>query len=403
MFHTSSYRHEQYISRSKSTHSNKLLSPIKRYSIESEISRTDSGYASCTSKQQLLTSSNDSLFTSTIAESTAESRRTSEEESIILKTLEQQQQKQKKSTTSKFPRQPDLVYSCPRPLAFPFHNDDQFLPIAEADPRDVARISPSHKAHSLSRSTCSTSVKQKILTFDRYGTYKSSASQPFSYNSENSNNGGTVRSLRSIFQIPEATTLSNSKKKVHPAPPEEHHHPLKKLEIKKGTVQSIKDMFTKLDSGSSSPPLVTSKGEMPRKKSNRVGATVRQYDANVTKNESSSYTHLVKDKSFTKKAFAFASSIWQSNTQKVSASELPYGAATTTNLIKTEIKNFSARMLALPWLNTKKDKEQKQEEKDEEEEEEIKQIKKKDDTIITTTSKTVGKLWKSFKRFVVGK
>jgi hypothetical protein len=326
-----------------------------------------------------VTGSNDSLFTSTIAESTTESRRTSEEESVILNTLKQQRQQQqlpqKKTTaaTTKFPRQPDLVYSCPRPLAFPFHNDDQFLPIAEADPRDVAKVSPSHRAHSLSRSTCSTSVKQKILNFDRYGTYKSTQSQPFSYNSENSKSGGTVRSLRSIFQIPEATALSNHK--VHPVPPEEHHHPLKKLEIKKGTVQSIKDMFTRLS-------LDDEKPHMPQKKSNRVGATVGQNDANVP-----SYTH-IKDKTFTKKAVAFASNIWHSNTQKVSTSELPNKATTTTNLIKTEIKNLSSRMLALPWL--KKKEEQKEEEKQEEKQQEV---KKQDEPIIAT----VGKLWKSFK------
>lgn len=42
----------------------------------------------------------------------------------------------------KSPSLPDLVYYCPRPLSFPFHNDDHFLPVVEADPRDVARISP---------------------------------------------------------------------------------------------------------------------------------------------------------------------------------------------------------------------------------------------------------------------
>ncbi|KAI9007490.1 hypothetical protein CLU79DRAFT_723582 [Phycomyces nitens] len=104
-------------------------------------------------------------------------------------------------------RTPDLVYSCPRPIAFPFHNDCHFLPVAEADPRDVARLSPPSR-HSISLQLPDPTKSPYTSTIDHQSTYQSlwsrasSRSDPPEEDAKchsstpNSVQRGTVRSLR---------------------------------------------------------------------------------------------------------------------------------------------------------------------------------------------------------------
>ncbi|KAI8393694.1 uncharacterized protein BYT42DRAFT_541912 [Radiomyces spectabilis] len=149
------------------------------------------------------------------------------------------------------PRQHDLVYSCPRPLAFPFHNDCHFLPVAEADPRDVARvapkkpISPSMTSSKTSTKTSfrdfrtgSASLRSRSSTTSQYTKSDVDADSAISHRTSilSSVQQGTVRSLRSLFQV--------SSKSESTAPSER----LPRLEVKKGTVESLRKIFSKRQS-----------------------------------------------------------------------------------------------------------------------------------------------------------
>lgn len=323
MFHSSSSRHERYLVRS---HKKAI---IKRTSLESEISGADSGYTSSSSTTTATTSpststshvTSDDLFSSSSAVNVGVGV-----EKVAVK---------KKSKRHQPPRQPDLVYSCPRPLAFPFHNDDHFLPIAEADPRDVARVSPS-----LDRSASLHSSKTSVVskTYD-YPASKKGLDTESSYSHQSSIlstiQRGTVRSIRSLFQLPKdslsripTTTTSNT----------QQHDSLQRLEIKKGTVQSIKDMFSKKKAVvvHHTPAVVP----QPRQ-TGLVGATIGHFEGqpkvfkpvavNVTKPDGN------KKSSFSSRASEFASrALWSSNKQ-------------------AETKSLSARIFPKTWSHVSLD------------------------------------------------
>ncbi|KAI8087961.1 uncharacterized protein B0P05DRAFT_530895 [Gilbertella persicaria] len=387
MFHSSSSRHEQYIVRTKATLHK------KRSSLESENSGADSGYTSSsstpsTNTNHVVTESDNLNKTSSITDTVTSST------STIVTTP-----KKKKPKKHQSPRQPDLVYSCPRPLAFPFHNDDHFLPIAEADPRDVARVSPSLNRSSSLQSSSKTSVGSTRM-------YDNSQYSASSHRSAKSLDGvsaysqqssilstiqrGTVRSIRSLFQLPDS--LSNSLSRVQSNQTAYSSQSLQRLEIKKGTVQSIKDMFS-LKRSNLQKPLAQSR-QLPQGK---VGATIGQFESSATlakSNESmmttplkqkqgshvtlvsSSSPSLVKQEpkpktSFTSRATKFASrALWKSApktpqeapsvTKSSSAKPLPKTPTeartepTKKTTLKSEVKKISARMFALPKTWTKK-------------------------------------------------
>lgn len=287
MFHSSSSRHEQYLIRSSPS---KATLHKKRASLESEISGADSGYTSSSSTlpSGSPTSNSEHRVTnkkqkddydniSTVTSSTTNQTITTNNSEIpsVTGLATTTTTKKKKLKKNQPPRQPDLVYSCPRPLAFPFHNDDHFLPIAEADPRDVARVSPS----SLNRSCSLQSSKASVGSTRMYdsGSYQytnnsSGASSRRALDAESSYSHqssilstiqrGTVRSIRSLFQLPDSlsntkdsnlsrvqtnntshTTYSSNTR--HTNDSSSTYQPQPRLEIKKGTVQSIKDMFSR--------------------------------------------------------------------------------------------------------------------------------------------------------------
>ncbi|KAF7730557.1 hypothetical protein EC973_001938 [Apophysomyces ossiformis] len=242
MFHASSSRYERY----EVLRRNRVNSTKKKPSFSSTTSGVDSGYNSSTS------TSPTTEHASSAAETTSSSSIISEPtESITadsVTTLSPPPPKKKSSNRTKQhqpPRNPDLVYSCPRPLAFPFHNDCHFLPVAEADPRDVVRMHgtpsvASSKASSTTfeqdsachsiRSTQSPSVRSRSESTTSGATLLSSVQ------------GGTVQSLRSLF--------SSASKSDSAAPSER----LPSLEIRKGTVQSLRELFNGETSPSSSTP-----------------------------------------------------------------------------------------------------------------------------------------------------
>lgn len=275
-FHSSSYRHEQYAALRSSK---QRVSRKKRSSTSSNTSGVDSGYTSSASSSPN-TSSQPSPISRRVIEEDQEERTeqsthassadglSTADRSVADSTSTKSQSKKKKSSRSKRQqqqdtqshRQPDLVYSCPRPLAFPFHNDAHFLPIAEADPRDVARVSPSPTPRSpsvQSSSIGSTPFDQRSASRSVRSsvTSRSDASRTSQDDSETlrSNRSsilsavhrGTVRSLRSLFQIPSSsyTRLPASdepSKNDNTAQAER----LPRLEIKKGTVQSLREVFS---------------------------------------------------------------------------------------------------------------------------------------------------------------
>ncbi|KAI9247626.1 hypothetical protein BY458DRAFT_527048 [Sporodiniella umbellata] len=227
MFHSSSFRHEQY--RVRSANSSKHTLHKKLPSLDSKISAVDTdSECSSSSSPSYSSVSSPASTTSFTASSTAPSIATLEQ---VVKKPTSSSPTRKKKRTQTAHRQPDLVYSCPRPLAFPFHNDDHFLPIAEADPRDVARVSPAsvHRAQSIQ------SGRDTESHFSRHSSILSSIQQ------------GTVSTIRSLFQIPNAISQSLTPEPTHP------YQPLERIEIKQGTVQSLKDFFTAKPS-SSTPP-----------------------------------------------------------------------------------------------------------------------------------------------------
>ncbi|KAG2199824.1 hypothetical protein INT47_009437 [Mucor saturninus] len=347
MFHSSGSRHEQYLVRSQKK---AILQKKKRTSLESEISGADSGYTSSSSTSSPNTS---------ISHVTDDG----EEETIVTKdiqttiaTVEQKKKKQKRQNQP--PRQPDLVYSCPRPLAFPFHNDDHFLPIAEADPRDVARVSPSSLL--LNRSASLQSSKTSFSTQRLKRDTESSYSQQSSILSTIQR--GTVRSIRSLFQLPESSSSNDPL-----SPTTSNPNSLQRLEIKKGTVQSIKDMFS---NKKKSPLILPSKLQQERQHSTgMVGATIGHFESSSSKAPFQPVAVNVTKPNATKKSFKsraseFASrALWK---QPSSAAQPPAAeAAAAASLkkapsppqtppvaaskIKAETKSLSARIFPKTW------------------------------------------------------
>ncbi|RCH98667.1 hypothetical protein CU097_005922 [Rhizopus azygosporus] len=400
MFHSSGLRHEQYLIRSKQDSKHTLHK--KRSSLESEISAgADSGYTS-------------SSFTPTCS---------------INKKPHITGPPKKKKRYHQTPRQPDLVYSCPRPLAFPFHNDDHFLPIAEADPRDVARVSPPsiNRASSIqSKSTTSISRHDADSSYSRRSSVLSSIQR------------GTVRSIRSLFQLPDS--LSNLSQRTTQTSIITTDPPLERLEIKKGTVQSLKDFFSKRQ-----PPQTSSSIVSPASpKRGQLGTTIGSIQTNKTTNDSraslkknsnsssSSCTKLSSNpsskKSFTSRASEFASrAFWKkpaesttpcsakqpnvSTTPRVdrSAAQKPLPEPPKKKTIKSEVKKISARVISSfrPTPNADKiDKPSKPSLFSFKKNNNDELLKKKPSTAATTIPEEpskVGKLWKSFKNLMTGK
>jgi hypothetical protein len=407
MFHSSSSRHEQYIVRSSNS---KATLNKKRSSLESEVSGADSGYTSSSSTPPSSVGSptlNTAIDHVTINKGTKDKvvdvvKNTSDNVETHIKVINK-----KKSKRHQPPRQPDLVYSCPRPLAFPFHNDDHFLPIAEADPRDVARVSPS-----LNRSSSLQSSKTSVGSTRMYDNYQYSGSNSTrgldtesSYSRQSSIlstiQRGTVRSIRSLFQLPDSLSNQDGLSRTqtnntsHTQYSSSHTNdtlststvipPLERLEIKKGTVQSIKDMFSKKRSSIQAqrvPQPIPS-----RQQKGLVGATIGQFESstnlnysrasvsaaannspnkkksqnpvafkpvavNVTKSDNSS-------KSFTSRAAEFASrALWKPKSSTLIINDSPSPATkplpktpakSTAKTLKKEVK----KLLALPktWLS----------------------------------------------------
>ncbi|KAI8393979.1 uncharacterized protein BYT42DRAFT_609741 [Radiomyces spectabilis] len=68
---------------------------------------------------------------------------------------------------------PDLVYSCPRPLTFPFHNDAHFLPVAEIDTYRRHRQSPRSQSLQSIRNSVSTASTHPGDPSEKAGHQKS--------------------------------------------------------------------------------------------------------------------------------------------------------------------------------------------------------------------------------------
>lgn len=409
MFHSSGSRHEQYIVRS--SHAKATLKK-KRSSLESEISGADSGYTSSSSTPSSVCSPANietDHVTSGKTEVIKDSLINKSKNAINTTDTQTVQIKKKKSKRQQPPRQPDLVYSCPRPLAFPFHNDDHFLPIAEADPRDVARVSPS-----LNRSSSLQSSKTSIGSTRMYDNYHYSGSNTIkgldtesSYSRQSSIlstiQRGTVRSIRSFFQLPDSLSnrdglsrsptnntshtqySANTRRSDNSSFSSSVNPSLERLEIKKGTVQSIRDMFSK--KRSSLQALKVPQPISSKQQKGFVGATIGQFESsanlnysranvsaiasnstkttkkvqtppttfkpvavNVTKSDNSS-------KSITSRAAEFASrAIWKPKSSAIHGSPPPKtkplsetpAQPTPKTSLKKEFKKLSARVLALP-------------------------------------------------------
>ncbi|KAK4516419.1 uncharacterized protein ATC70_011391 [Mucor velutinosus] len=400
MFHSSSSRHEQYLIRSNTS---RATLHKKRLSLESEISGADSGYTSSSSTPSSTSPTTATACSpATIATAVADNHVTSANHDVVV-VMPPPTAKKKKSKRHQPPRQPDLVYSCPRPLAFPFHNDDHFLPIAEADPRDVARVSPS-----LNRSSSLQSSKTSIGSTRMYENYSYSGNTSqrgldteSSYSHQSSIlstiQRGTVRSIRSLFQLPESQSHSrdlsriqtnNTTKTNYTGSAPSTNPPLQKLEIKKGTVQSIKDMFT-LKRNNIQVQHVTQ--PPPRQQKGRVGATIGQFESSSSSSASPiNYSRVSiaaasskknnggkppmaalkmnvtppassQPKSLKSRAAEFASrAIWKPKEPKLTTScttpaikPLPKDP-TDKKTLKSEVKKISARVMALPkkWTST---------------------------------------------------
>lgn len=410
MFHSSGSRHEQYIVRS--SHAKATLKK-KRSSLESEVSGADSGYTSSSStpssvcspaniETDHVTSGGNEVIKDSLINKSKNTIYTTDTQAVPIR--------KKKSKRQQPPRQPDLVYSCPRPLAFPFHNDDHFLPIAEADPRDVARVSPS-----LNRSSSLQSSKTSIGSTRMYDNYHYSGSNTVkgldtesSYSRQSSIlstiQRGTVRSIRSFFQLPDSlsnrdglsrsptnntshTQYSASTRRSDNSTFSSSVNPsLERLEIKKGTVQSIKDMFSKkryslqaqkvpqpisskqqkglvgatigqfessanLNYSRANVSAIASNSTKTTKKVQTPPATFKPVAVNVTKSDNSS-------RSITSRAAEFASrAIWKPKSSVIHDSPpppmtKPHSETSTQTAPKTslkkEFKKLSARVLALP-------------------------------------------------------
>ncbi|KAI9021441.1 hypothetical protein CLU79DRAFT_753330 [Phycomyces nitens] len=245
-FHSSGSRHEQYASmRSKRLHSK------SHHSLSSNTSGVDSGYTSSASGTPSPTTSEaQDIHTSRPSiDSPPSILSIVTESSLATDTTSATPSKKKLNRPKKAalpPRHPDLVYSCPRPLAFPFHNDGHFLPVAEADPRDVARITPSRPLPSIKSGKASTIVSAPFDHQSSFGSIHQVNDSRIDTASISSRSAsllssvqrGTVRSLRSLFQIP---STNEHECTTHP-------DRLPRLEIKRGTVQTLRDLFVKRQS-----------------------------------------------------------------------------------------------------------------------------------------------------------
>ncbi|KAI7860533.1 hypothetical protein BDC45DRAFT_494656 [Circinella umbellata] len=361
-FHSSSYRHEQYAalrSAARSVDANKKNdSKKKRSSLSSNTSGADSGYTSSTSsspngtqpspislraaaeettaihsqqhKSQPLSPSslnnidntnNIAIDDSREGGTSTPTKKPKKKSSRTKNQLQQQQQQQ---------RQPDLVYSCPRPLAFPFHNDAHFLPVAEADPRDVARVAPPNPSSSRRQSAASSKASSLASNsqFDQHSAYRyhrSLRSKSSSIHSStrpstddftdtetlrsqrttsssiiSSMHRGTVRSLRSLFQIPTPHH--------HPPPPPSSPMPPPissttfqqerspsvsssrppSAEIKRGTVRSIREIFSsspQLDATTSNNLAIAERNAQVNSKTSRILGRLSPIHRNTKKQQ----------------------------------------------------------------------------------------------------------------------
>ncbi|KAI8343862.1 hypothetical protein BC941DRAFT_497263 [Chlamydoabsidia padenii] len=277
-FHSSSSRHEQYANIRKQQRNHQQKQPrTSTCSIG-----TDSGYNSPTSPQ---------LDPQNAKEEPLQDEQQTQEDDqdnasttcsfVTDTTLDSTSERPKKKRTKKKkyldqpPRQPDFVYSCPRPLAFPFHNDCHFLPVAEADPRDVARIAPPRRMPSLEStkagsttssitsqrspyrsggnsnsstrtSTSSTQGSIRLDDDDDVSISTSQQSRPASLISTVQQ--GTVRSLRSLFQL---STKTDDRQTTTTTTTTSDRLP--KLESKVGTVASLRKLFSRPQSTEPSP------------------------------------------------------------------------------------------------------------------------------------------------------
>ena len=393
MFHSSGSRREQYLVRP--SHIKATLNNKKRTSLESQISGADSGYTSSSSTPSVGSPTIDSSLspstppTSLVNDATPSQIYLTQQNELTVKPI-----KKKKSAKSQSPRQPDLVYSCPRPLAFPFHNDDHFLPIAEADPRDVARVSPS-----INRASSIQSSKASIgSTHHQYSKSNPSSTKGLDTESSYSHQSsilstiqrGTVRSIRSLFQLPDSLSNRDGLSRL-PTNNTSHtqysantrrtndtnstiNAPLERLEIKKGTVQSIKDMFSLKRSNTSHSHQVSSQPVSVRQQKGVVGATIGQFEssfsrATVSSNVTNKKKHApfkpvavnvtksTNQKSFTSRATDFASkAIWKPKAASIVLSDSPPPVEhTPLKSLKEEVKKISARVLALPKSWRRKD------------------------------------------------
>lgn len=122
----------------------------------------------------------------------------------------------------------DEVIALPRPLAFPFHNDSYFLPVAETTHRS---LSASNSCRSLVSSPKVQPIRQRDPTMD-------------------SIKPGTVRSLKQMFQRPTNTTQANERSNStsaeeavttssSPPPPPKSVF----TGIKEGTVKALQRLF----------------------------------------------------------------------------------------------------------------------------------------------------------------
>ncbi|KAG1456575.1 hypothetical protein G6F56_006798 [Rhizopus delemar] len=421
MFQSSSSRREHYLSRP--VNSSKHTLHKKHFSLESKASLgADSGYNSLSSTPAC----------SIVSSPTSISAAIHHEESKKTQPINKKRHHQSL-------RPPDLVYSCPRPLAFPFHNDDHFLPVAEADPRDVARVTPSL----IDRSN---SIQSKIST-------QYDADSSFSRQSSilSSIQRGTVRSIRSIFQLPNSlSNISQSAQKstgTYSTP----QPSLERLEIKKGTVQSLKALFSSQQHQQEQTvpkpvsPLCTKRGQvgtaLGQSEANRhadysraqntktLSCTDISNSASTKKSLSSRASELAK-RAFWKKSpltsikQTSTTSFKASNTVPISPATKPLPKQPTVQkppseqprkTLKSEVKKLSARVLSS--LRPSKDNiraspskkkddklpsDKKDDKKTSKKEDDKKNSNESDDTLPEEPSK-VGKLWKSFKNLMARK
>ncbi|ORX46987.1 hypothetical protein DM01DRAFT_1144918 [Hesseltinella vesiculosa] len=218
MFHSASSRHEQLafqkrrqarlLRSSQESIANQPASP------SSSSGSADSGYHSppINEKSQRMSIESDALSTTSSITDSITTHTTFDSNDQAKKTGKKKKRHRKKRYLDQPPREPDYVYSCPRPLAFPFHNDSHFLPVAEADPRDVARIAPPRRVPSM-ESTRGSSIESNSTYAHSYTSSRNStassigSSTSIRSNMERSSSSisltslhsNTVRSLRSLF------------------------------------------------------------------------------------------------------------------------------------------------------------------------------------------------------------